>query len=268
MSWLGDNAAAQNGFYTVATPTSPMYFDITQADRNDGTMSDLAYGSINTLARTYNYDPTQGLDEAQQRYVLGIQANMWTAISQNVKDMNVQNFPRLIALAENGWTAKQNKDFTNFEKRLKKNYARLDELKIDYYRKGRYITGTGEPKQLSAEFRPLEWDVTDKVYANGRIIAGFFYTSGKNFMNIRRVELLENGKIVSTDEHAGLADEFRGTHKTKTYLYNLSLDQYKPEAKDSIRAEVKGNEGTESYGNFSFNLSPCQPFTVVESRKK
>lgn len=270
MSWLGSNAitkAAQNGFYTVAAPTYPMYFDITQADRNDGTMTDLAYGSINGINVVYNYDPTRGLDEAQQRYVLGIQGNLWTAVSQNVKDMNVQNFPRLIALAENAWSAKQNKDFADFTKRLEKTYDRLDELKIDYYRPGGYITGTWKPEQLTTAFSLLEWDVTPKVYADGRIMAGFYHTGGKNFMDIRKVELLENGKVVSTDEHTGLADEFRGTHKTKTYVYNLALDKYNPKAKYTIRAEVKGNGGTESSGNFTFNLSPYKPFTVVEPRK-
>lgn len=270
MSWLGRDAimkAAKNGFYTVASPTSPMYFDITQADRNDGTMSDLAYGNINSIDLVYNYDPTRGLDEDQQRYVLGVQANIWPAVPQNVKDLNVQNFPRLIALAENAWSAKQNKDFPDFEKRLKKTYDRLDELKIDYYRKGGYITGTWKPEQLTEEFSPLEWDVTPKVYANGRIIAGFFYTDGENFMNIRKVELLENGKVVSTDEHEGLADKFRGTNKTKTFLYNLTLDKYKSGAKYTLRAEVKGNGGTKSSGNFTFNLSPYKPFTVVEARQ-
>lgn len=267
MSWLGEEAiveAAGRGFYTVATPTDYLYFDITQADRNDGTMSDLAYGNINTIERIYNYDPARGLKPEQKKYLLGVQANMWTAIPQEVKDMNVQNFPRLLAVAEIGWTSGKQKDFTAFEQRLQQHYGRLDQLKVDYYRPGGYITGRWHPDILFSDYRPLTWDVSRKVYTNGRIIAGFFYTHGKNYMNIRKVELLENGKVISTDEHQGLADTFRGTNKTKTFLYHLQVEHYNPHAVYTLRAEVKGQGGTDSYGNFTFNQTPFLPFTVVE----
>lgn len=267
MSWVGEEAiveAAERGFYTVATPTDYLYFDITQADRNDGTMSDLAYRNINSLERIYNYDPAHGLKPEQKKYLLGVQANMWTAVPQEVKDMNVQNFPRLLAVAEIGWTSGKQKDFTAFEQRLQQHYGRLDQLKIDYYRPGGYITGHWHPEILSLAYQPLTWDVSTKVYTNGRIIAGFFYTHGENYMNIRKVELLENGKVISTDEHQGLADTFRGTNKTKTFLYHLQVDHYNPDAVYTLRAEVKGQGGTDSYGNFTFNQSPFRPFMEIE----
>jgi len=218
MSWIGEHAiieAAENGFYTVATPAGYLYTDITQADRNDGTMSDLAYGHINSLERIYGYEPTHGLDTKNEHFVLGVQANMWPAIPQEVKDINVQNFPRLLAVAEIGWIAKGERDYEDFKKRLGTHYPRLDELKIDYYREGGYISGTWSPEKLSTEFSNIEWDVTKKVYANGRINAAFFYTKGENFMDIQKVELLEDGKVISIDEHEGLADKFRGTHKKR-----------------------------------------------------
>lgn len=269
MSWLGRNAikeSAENGFYTVATPTGYMYFDITQANRNDGTMSDLAYRNINSLERIYNYEPTNGLDTEHEKFVMGVQANMWTAIPQEVKDVNVQNFPRLLAVAEIGWIEKEGRDFEDFEKRLEAQYPRLDELKVDYYKKDGYISGTWSPEELTTSFSPIEWDVTKKVYANGRVNAAFFYTKGEHFMEIEKVELLEDGNVISTDEHIGLADKFRGTHKTKTYFYGLKVDDYKPSSKYTVRAVVKGKDGTDSYGNLTFNLSPYKPFTVIESK--
>jgi hexosaminidase len=269
MSWLGDEAiadAAKNGFYVVATPTDPFYFDITQADRNDGTMSDLAYGNINSLEKIYNYEPETGLSAEEGKFILGVQANQWTAITQELKDMNVQNFPRLLALAEVGWIPKGERNLDNFKARLTINRSRLDALKIDYYKPGGYITGKWQPAQLSSDYQNIEWDVTKKTYTNGRITVGFYYTSGANFMEIKKVELLENGKVVAQNEHIGTADKFRGTHKTKSFLYNLQLNNYNPKAKYTLRASVKGISGTDSNGNFTYNLSPFDRLNAIEPK--
>lgn len=269
MSWLGEHAiteAAENGFYTVASPAGYLYLDITQANRNDGTMSDLAYSHINSLEKIYQYEPTKGLNETNKHYVLGVQANMWPAIPQEVKDINVQNFPRLLAVAEIGWIQKEGRDYNDFKNRLKSHYARLDELKIDYYKDGGYITGHWSPDKLSTTYKNLEWDVTKKVYANGRINTAFFYTKGDHFMQIKKVELLENSKVISIDEHIGLANTFRGTHKKKTFFYTLKVNSYKPTAKYTVRATVKGINGVNSYGNFTFNLNPYKPFSVIEPK--
>jgi len=269
MSWLGDEAiadAAKNGFYAVATPTDPFYFDITQADRNDGTMSDLAYGNINSLEKIYNYEPETGLNQNQGKFILGVQANQWTAITQDLKDMNVQNFPRLLALAEIGWIPRGNRNFEDFKNRLTDHLHRLELLKIDYYKPGGYISGTWTTQQISNDYRALSWEVTKKTYANGRITAGFFYTKGVNFMEIKKVELLQDGKVIAKDEHTGIADKFRGTHKVKTYLYHLELNEYDPKAKYEIRAEIKGINGTDSNGNFTYNLSPFDRLNVAEPK--
>jgi len=267
MSWLGQEAiieAAKGGFEVVGTPSDYVYFDITQADRNDGTLSDLAYSNINTLEIVYNYNPAEGLTTAQEKYVLGEQANMWPALAQDVKDVNVQLFPRLIALAEGSWVALKDKNIVDFKTRLKAHYPRLNNLKVDYYKPGGYITGNWSPQDLTASYAAKEWNVTRKVYTNGRVYAGFYYTKGKNYMDITQVDLLENGKVISSDVHAGLADTFRGTNKTKTFQYNLKVDHYHPESEYTIRALIRGNKGTDSYGNFTFNLSPYKPFGRVE----
>ena len=120
---------------------------------------------------------------------------------------------------------------------------------------------------VKTETTPMEFDVTEKVYANGRAIAGYYFTGGDNFLEISKVELLENGNVISEDVHDGLADTFRGTNKTKTFLYHVKVDNYNPKAKYTVRAHVKGQNGTDSNGNFTFNLSPYEPFSVVEPRQ-
>ncbi|QQM28487.1 beta-N-acetylhexosaminidase [Elizabethkingia sp. M8] len=268
MSWLGEEAikeAASHGFKAVATPYSHVYLDITQADRNDGTPSDLAYSNINSIDRIYTYDPSAGLTKEEEKFVLGIQGNLWSALTQETKDMNVHVFPRLLAIAETGWTLPANKNFEDFKKRLLTGEKRLDELKVDYYKTGGYISGKWTQNDIKEEFSDLSFDVTSKIYANGRIAIGFFYTSGKNFLEIDGAQLLEDGKVISEDLHHALADIFRGTNKIKPFYYNFKIDQYNPKAKYMVKAKVRGAGGTDSNGNFTFNLSPYKPFTAVEA---
>ncbi len=263
MAWLGEEAismAAEKGMYTVAVPATHMYLDVTQADRNDGTKTDLAYELINSIERIYEYDPLVALRPEEEKYVLGVQANLWTHIARDVKDVNVQTFPRLLAVAESGWTPDRLKDFSGFVGRLDAHLQRLDEMKVDHYRPGGYIVGGWSVE--GKESRTLEWDVTRQVYAAGRAYAGFYYLDGA-FLRIEKVELLKDGEVVSEDRHYGLADTFRATHKEKTYLYELYVDEYDPEAEYVIRADVYADTDGISSGNFTFSLSPYVPFAVT-----
>lgn len=270
MSWLGSSAikeATSHGFKAVATPASHLYFDIAQADRNDGTLSDLGYPNINSLKVVYNFDPSQNLTEEEDKLLLGVQANQWTALTQEIKEMNVHNFPRLMALSEIAWSSKKGKDFEEFQARLQPSLVRLDSLKVDYYRPGGYTVAKWSAADIKDQFTDITFDITDKVYANGRAQAGFLFVEGKNFLEIDEVSLLENGKVIAYDGHHGLADTFRGSHKLKNYFYNFTVSTYSPTSTYSIRAKVRGVGGTDSKGNFTFNLSPTKAFSVVEKHK-
>ena len=271
MSWLGEEAikeATKDGFKAVATPASHLYFDITQADRNDGTMTDLAYPQINSLKRVYEFDPSNGLSPAEDKLVLGVQGNMWTALAQDIKDMNVQNFPRLLAVAEIGWAAKADKDYQAFYHRLQANLPRLDSMRIDYYRPGGYIVGHWNRDDVKEEYSMLTFDVSEKIYANGRAQAGFFFVDGQHFLEIDGVQLLQDGRVIDTDRHHALADKFRGTNKIKPFYYNFTVKDYNAQSTYTVKARVRAVGGTDSKGNFTFNLSPAIPFNKIERLKK
>ena len=131
--------------------------------------------------KIYNYEPETGLKPEETKFVLGVQANQWTAITQELKDMNVQNFPRLLALAEIGWIPKGNRNLGDFKKRLSNNLGRLDLLKIDYYKPGGYITGTWEAKQIGTEYKQLSWDVTKKNVCQRPYYCGFLLHQRRQF---------------------------------------------------------------------------------------
>lgn len=112
--------AADNGSDMIICPDFEYYFDFT----NEAT----------PLDKVYNYEPVpEDFTKAQEKHVLGVQANLWAERIPNFGRLQYQAFPRLLALAETGWTSKKDRNFDNFQERMKLQYHRLDELNIKYY---------------------------------------------------------------------------------------------------------------------------------------
>lgn len=134
MSWRGEEGgiqAANAGHYVVMTPNNEMYFDHYQG--TDTHNEPLSIGGLTTLDDVYAYDPIpHELDSAAQKFVMGVQANLWTEYITNASHLQYMIFPRLCALAEIAWTMPQRKDRNDFLKRMSFYYARLDAAGINY----------------------------------------------------------------------------------------------------------------------------------------
>ncbi len=90
--------------------------------------------NITPLSRTYEYDPIP--DELEEKYhnnILGIETCLWTEFVPNLKRLEKQAFPRLIAIAETGWTPKEKKNFQLFLTRLDSYLKRLVYHEINYF---------------------------------------------------------------------------------------------------------------------------------------
>ena len=114
------NIAAENGNDIIITPDFEYYFDF----KNEAT----------PLEKVYNYEPVPiDFTKAQAKHILGVQANLWSETIPNFKRLQYQTFPRMLALAETGWTSKEDKNFDGFQNRMNLQYERLDALNIQYY---------------------------------------------------------------------------------------------------------------------------------------
>jgi len=112
--------AVDKGADLIITPDFEYYFDFT----NEST----------PLSKVYNYEPVpEDFTAEQTKHLLGIQANLWSERIANFKRLQYQAFPRLLALAETGWTEKKSKDFVGFQDRMQLQYTRMDALHINYY---------------------------------------------------------------------------------------------------------------------------------------
>jgi hexosaminidase len=73
------------------------------------------------------------LTAEQAKHILGVQGNVWTEYMPTTEYVEYMVFPRGIAVAEVGWTTKENKNFEDFTKRLEAHKKRLDYLGVNYY---------------------------------------------------------------------------------------------------------------------------------------
>ncbi|WP_236974648.1 beta-N-acetylhexosaminidase [Membranihabitans maritimus] len=117
MSWRGEEggiAAAQEKHDVIMTPNNFMYVDYYQSELKEN--EPLAIGGFLPLEKVYNYHPVpESLSEGEAKYILGVQANMWTEYVATNNKLEYMLFPRAIAMAEVGWTKPEHKDFAGFK---------------------------------------------------------------------------------------------------------------------------------------------------------
>lgn len=135
MSWRGTEggiAAAREDHDVVMTPGSHCYFDYYQSDPAS---EPLAISGYTTLEKVYGYEPVPvELTPEEARHVLGAQANVWTEYIQTPDYVEYMAYPRVCAMSEVLWSARERRDWPDFTGRLKTHFARLDVLKVNYAR--------------------------------------------------------------------------------------------------------------------------------------
>jgi len=92
--------------------------------------------SFTPLRLAYDFEPIpKKLHKQYHKHVLGLEALMWGEFVPNIKRLEWQTFPRLIAFSEVGWTQKDKRKFKYFQKRLGVLLKRFDLLGINYANK-------------------------------------------------------------------------------------------------------------------------------------
>lgn len=138
MWWRGTGAlniiqqATEEGHDLVVASREYLYFDYYQGPRDT---EPLATGAIVPLEKVYGFDPIiKELSEQAASHVLGAQGQIWTEYIPTMKQAEYMAFPRACALAELVWLPNEQKDFADFENRLKTQFKRFDNQGV-YYRR-------------------------------------------------------------------------------------------------------------------------------------
>lgn len=141
MSWRGEAGgieAAKMNHDVIMTPGKPVYFDHYQAGPEG---EPIAIGGMNTLKNVYDYEPIPAeLNQAQAKYVLGAQANLWNEFITTAEHVEYMILPRMLALSEVVWSPKENKNWQHFNDRLQSHYKAFGQKGLNYC-PGNYTVG-------------------------------------------------------------------------------------------------------------------------------
>ena len=116
MSWRGEEggiAAAKAGHDVIMTPGRYCYLDRYQ---DYPPSQPKAFGSYMSLEQCYDYDPAGQLPDSIARHILGLQGNLWTEQVPTMAHCEYMLYPRLLAIAENGWSRAKT-DYADFHRR-------------------------------------------------------------------------------------------------------------------------------------------------------
>lgn len=120
MSWrgiAGGIEAAKLKHDVIMTPNTYMYFDYYQS--KDVENEPMAIGGYVPLEKVYSFEPfAPSLTPEEQKYIIGVQANLWTEYVPEYKQVEYMELPRLSALAEVQWTMPEKKDYDDFIARI------------------------------------------------------------------------------------------------------------------------------------------------------
>ena len=120
MSWRGEKGgieAAKQKHDVIMTPNTYLYFDYYQA--KDIENEPFGIGGYLPMERVYSYEPMPAsLTPEEQKYIKGVQANLWTEYIATFPHAQYMVLPRWAALCEIQWSSPEKKNYADFLSRL------------------------------------------------------------------------------------------------------------------------------------------------------
>lgn len=111
--WTSQDASvrsAREGHPTIVAPITNFYFSNPRINKIEG---------IPSIQRVYDLEPCSSkLTPVQQRNIIGAEGCIWTEWVKDAEKMEWEMLPRLAALSEVQWTAKDKRDIENFYPRM------------------------------------------------------------------------------------------------------------------------------------------------------
>ena len=275
--------ATSEGKQVINTENNYFYFDYLQ----DKT----------TLPKLLAYEPIPAeLTPEQQKRVLGVQANFWCEWIPSRERMQYMAAPRMLAIAELGWSDPKQKDWDGFKNRLSDQFERLNVMNVNYripdlegFYKTNVFIGEGEVKiscmDPSAEIHYTtdgsvptlnspKYDGNLKVTETTEFTFRTFRANGKPCDTFTTKFIKGEFSPASSETPAGKGLEavwydFKGNKcadidkASRKGSYNVTEVSIPAEAKGNIGLVIKGFINVPEDGIYTFALTSDDGSTLV-----
>ena len=128
--------------------------------------------AVTNMKQCYDFEPVfDGVTPEGEKNLLGIEGCLWCEYVPSMKTAGYCTYPRLGAVSETAWTAKNKKDYTKFEEKLDSYYSLLEGYGIDFAKKNQAMPGffRKTANALYWKRRPLHWHGLHNVIDNANV---------------------------------------------------------------------------------------------------
>ena len=123
--------AVAKGARVIMSVASRAYLDM----KYDSTTAiGLSWAGLVDVRTAYDWDPATAADGVPESALLGVEAPLWSETLATIDDVEFMAFPRLIAIAEVGWSRPEARDWNLFKQRLGAHGPRLTALGVNFHR--------------------------------------------------------------------------------------------------------------------------------------
>ena len=131
--WRRDSAAIHvaRGGKVILSPGAKTYLDMKY---DSTTVLGLRWAGLIEVRDAYDWDPGTFIPDVGEAALLGVEAPLWSETLVKLEDYEFMAFPRLIALAEVGWSPQASRAWDAFRSRLGQQGPRLGALGVNFYR--------------------------------------------------------------------------------------------------------------------------------------
>ena len=131
--WKRDSSAvhAARGGKVILSPSPKAYLDMKY---DSTTILGLQWAGRIEVRDAYEWDPAAYIAGMPATAVLGVEAPLWSETMDKREDVEFMAFPRLVAIAEAGWSPQAGRQWEDFRWRLGAHGPRLAALGVNFHR--------------------------------------------------------------------------------------------------------------------------------------